>query len=58
MLQRRGLALMKSKRRDPKAIDYGRYLIVNADTEALVASSQPTPHTMTLDEVEAWLNAN
>jgi hypothetical protein len=57
MLQRRGLSLLKSKRRDPKAIDYGGYMIVDASTNALVAgdSNGLTPFSLTIDDVEGWL---
>lgn len=58
MLQRRGLSLLKSKRRDPKAIDFGCYIIVDASTSAVVAGSDDSqrPYSLTIDDVEGWLN--
>ena len=36
--QRRGLALMKSRRRDPRAFDYGTYMLIDQQTNFVVAS--------------------
>jgi hypothetical protein len=57
MAARQGLALHKSRRRDPRAIDYGRYWFVLAEgakhySRALV----PSPaQGLTIDEVERLL---
>jgi hypothetical protein len=48
--ERRGLRLEKNRRRDPKAIGFGRYRIVKADAPAAGARFD-----MSLDQVEAWL---
>lgn len=53
MATRRGLALTKSRRRDPRALDYGKYWIADARTNALLTPEQG----MDLDEIEEWLNA-
>jgi len=45
--ERQGLLLKKSRRRDPRAIDYGTYMVVDAVTNTLTAGER-----MTLDEVE------
>jgi hypothetical protein len=37
MAQRQGLRLIKSRVRDPRALDYGRWWIANPDTNAIVA---------------------
>jgi hypothetical protein len=52
MAQRQGLVLQKSRRRDPSAIDYGRWFIVDQDTNALVAGDR---FGITIDEVERFL---
>lgn len=44
--QRQGLILQRTRRRDPRAIDYGRYTIY---------SGGETVFAGTLDEVEEWL---
>jgi hypothetical protein len=52
MAQRQGLVLQKSRRRDPRAIDYGRWLIVDPNRNAIVAGE---PGRWTLDDVERFL---
>jgi hypothetical protein len=55
MAKRQGLVLEKSRRRDPRAIDYGVYRLVKvtafSGSRQLVTSEQG----ITLDEVEAYL---
>lgn len=46
---RRGLRLKKSPRRDPQAVDYGTYQIIDRSNNALIANGIP------LDEVEQHL---
>jgi hypothetical protein len=45
MLDRQGYALSKSRRRDPRALDYGRYTISRGAAVFTVAG---------LDEAEQW----
>jgi hypothetical protein len=61
MAERQGLRLQKSRRRDPRALDFGTYRLVDAEM------TRNAPHAvhedwlfdggrrMTLDEVEAYL---
>jgi hypothetical protein len=59
MADRQGLEIQKSRRRDPRAIGYDRWLILDARTNAVVAGTEGTPrHGMTLDEVEAYLSGD
>jgi len=53
--QRQGLQLAKSRRRDPRAIDYGGYMIVDTSTNAGVVGASPIAYNMNLDEVEDFL---
>jgi hypothetical protein len=55
MAQRQGLALVKSRHRDPWATNYGTYGLIDPDTDAWVAHSGRSGYGMELDEVEAWL---
>jgi hypothetical protein len=56
MAQRQGLALVKSRRRDPRAIDYGAYMLVDPhNSNAVVAGSGPVGPDLDLDAVEAFL---
>ena len=54
--RRQGFELRKSRRRDPGAYDYGRWMIVEPGGNTVVAGAQDTgTPSMTLDEVEDWL---
>jgi hypothetical protein len=52
--QRQGYTLQKSKRRDPRAIDYGLFLIVDQNNR-IVAKGRHG-EWLEIDEVEEWLN--
>lgn len=52
MADRQELILRKSRRRDPRATDYGSYSLVTSNN-ALVLGKRPT-----LDEIEAWLTGD
>lgn len=51
MAQRQGLALRKSKRRDPRARDYGMFWVIDPAYNTVVSPEAG----MTLDEVETYL---
>ena len=52
MAERQGLKLKKSGRRDPRALDYGSYWLIDIDRNVLVAGDQ---WGWSIDDVEAWL---
>jgi hypothetical protein len=52
---RQGLTLVKSRRRDPRALGYGRYMIVETATNTALAGELDSPRALDLDAVEAWL---
>ena len=56
MAQRRGFRIVKSRRRDPRANDYGGRMIVDARTNAVVAGGHPYAYNLTINEVEEYLN--
>lgn len=57
MAERRGLRLVRSTRRDPNALDYGRYFLRDPSTRVAVAGTARTGRPeWTLDEVEAFLH--
>jgi hypothetical protein len=58
MAKRQGLELVKSRRRDPRALGFGRYMIVDAASNAVVAGEIDSPRALDLDAVEAYLNRN
>jgi hypothetical protein len=53
--ERQGLQLMKSRRRDPRAIDFGTYQLVDPATNSLAASGLQSGYGLTLDDVEREL---
>ena len=56
MAERQGLRLVKSRRRDPRAIDFGCWMIVDPAINAVVAGTEVVgrPH-WSLDDVERFL---
>ena len=55
MAERQGMMLQKSRRRDPRAIDFGGYMLVDIQTNGVVLGSGAFPYQADLAEVEAHL---
>lgn len=55
MAERQKLYVQKSKRRDKRAHDFGRYRIVDERNVIVVGGKDIGDFTMTLDEVETYL---
>lgn len=55
MAERQGLQLQKSRRRDPRAWDYGTYQLVDVATNAIVAYGNQNGYGLSLDAIEAEL---
>ncbi len=55
MAARQGLMLRKSRRRDPYALDYGTYQLVDMSTNILIQWEGIAYPGWSLDEVEEWL---
>lgn len=56
MAKRQGLMLVKSRRRDPRAVDYGKYGLVDPYNNAWVFGIDVTQRIeATLDEIEGYL---
>lgn len=55
MAERQGLTLVKSRRRDPRAYDFGGYMLCDAATSLVVIGSSPLAFGLDLDDVEAFL---
>jgi hypothetical protein len=53
--ERQGLRLVKSRRRDPRAVGYGTYMLVDAHTAAMVAKGLPDGYGLSLDDIERQL---
>ncbi len=52
---RQGLRLLKSRRRDPRAVDFGGYMLVDAITNGAVLGSGSFSFQADIEEVEAYL---
>ena len=55
VLLRLGYRLMKSKRKDPRAIDYGGYMIVDDSYNVIVEGSDPIAFSMDIEDVEKFI---
>lgn len=55
MAQRQGLRLEKSRRRDPRALDYGTYQLTDPATNTLVAHGGQNGYGLDLDAIEKAL---
>jgi hypothetical protein len=55
MADRQGLRLVKSRRRDPRAIGFARFALLNAESGTVAAGVGRFGPEYTLDEVEEFL---
>ena len=55
MAKRQRLALVKSRRRDPRAWDYGTYGLIDPTRSTLVVDAGQSGYGLHLDEIEAIL---
>lgn len=53
--ERRGMRLEKSRRRDPKAIDYGGYMLIDTAANAVVVGASPYSYSASLEDIENYL---
>jgi hypothetical protein len=56
--ERRGLRLEKSRRRDPNAIGFGGYMLVDTCRNFLVLGGGAFGYSATLDDVESYLDGD
>jgi len=56
MARRQGLSLAKSRRRDTRAVDWGTYGLLDANSGTVACGDTSTGYGMSLDEIEAALN--
>lgn len=54
--ERQGLRLRKSRRRDPRALDFGTYMLVDYATNSVTAAGHESGYGLTLDDVERELS--
>lgn len=53
--ERRGMKIEKSRRRDPKAIDFGGYMLIDVSTNAVITGGSPYPYSASIEDVEEYL---
>ena len=53
--ERQGLRLEKSRRRDPRAVDFGTFRLVDIASNTLEAYGSSSGYGLTLDEIEEAL---
>lgn len=53
--ERQGLRLVKSRRRDPRAIGFGGFMLVDVATNSAVAGEVDSARALDLDQVENHL---
>lgn len=56
MAERQGLKFVKSRRRDPLAVDYGKYRVETGDGVEPARFASPVGWGLTLDEAERRLS--
>ena len=52
--ERRGYRLLKSRRRDPEALDYGGYMLLDAASNTVILGASPRAIFATLEDVEKY----
>jgi hypothetical protein len=59
-LDRMGYRLLKARRRDPDAVDYGMYVIADVQTNGIVFGTWDNTdwYQLTLDDVEEWIRGD
>jgi len=58
MAERQGFTLQKSRRRDPRALDYGTYQIIEPRRNVVATFLEGDEFGLTLDDVEEWLTTD
>lgn len=54
--ERRGFRIEKSRRKDPQAVDFGGYMLIDVRSNAVVLGAGTFPYSATLDEIEAYFD--
>jgi hypothetical protein len=51
-----GMRLAKSRRRDPQAIDFGGYMLIDVKLNAVMIGGGPYQFSASLDDIRDWLS--
>ena len=59
MANRQGYVLSKTRRRDPDAIDFGLYALIDPESGGTIHAQGPiSPYALTLEDVAEWLEGD
>jgi len=58
MAQRQGLSLVKSRRRDHRAVDFGTYMLVDSARNAVAYAPSSQGFGADLDDIEKYLTSD
>ena len=53
--QRRGMQLLKSRRRDPQAIDYGGFMLTDTRFNAVILGGEGWAYSAALEDIRKYL---
>jgi hypothetical protein len=54
--ERRGFRMEKSRRRDKQAVDYGGYMLIDAQTNAAILGAGTFPYSATIEDLERYFD--
>jgi hypothetical protein len=54
--QRRGMKVVKSRRRDSRSVDYGGYMLIDVATNSVILGGSPIAFSATAEEIDSYLN--
>jgi len=52
---RQGYTLSRSRRRDPRAIDYEKFALIDATTNVVVFGADHGRYYASIEDIQAWL---
>lgn len=56
--KRQGYDITKSRTRDPRALDYGGWMVIDPRSNSIEAGGMGDGFQMSIDEVEKWLTSD
>ena len=54
--QRRGMKVVKSRRRSSRSVDYGGYMLIDVATNSVILGGSPIAFSATAEEIDSYLN--
>jgi hypothetical protein len=50
------MRVIKSRRRDPKALDFGGYMLVDVASNSVILGGSPISYSATIQGIDSYLN--